>query len=457
MFITKKAIPRRTFMRGIGVTVALPLLDAMVPALSAMAKTVANPVRRLGCIYLPNGMNMNAWTPAEAGEGFELSSTLTPLAPLKDHVTVVSGLDHEQAEAWGEGGGEHNRAPSTWLNATRPKRTEGAHVQAGTTIDQIIAQAVGHDTRFSSLELTVERLDLVGSCSATGYSCIYTDTISWRTPTTPLPMENNPRRLFERMFGEGANSAERRALTRETRSILDGVTDELAGFQKTLGPSDRLRVNEYLDSIRDVERRIQKVERQGVRPDFEVPARPAGIPDTFEEYCKMMFDLQLLAYQADFTRVITFMMGHENSNRTYPNIGVRDAYHATSHHQNDPQKLAKIAAIDRYHVQLLTYYLEKLHSTADGDGSLLDHALILYGAGLSNGNTHSHLGLPLLVAGGGGARHGRHGRHLRYPSGTPMANLLVTLADRMDVPMASLGDSTGQLKDFAHTEALTEL
>lgn len=447
MMIMRMSLPRRTFLRGMGATLALPLLDAMVPALSAMAKTAAHPIRRLGCIYLPNGANMATWTPTGTGTTFELSPTLTPLAPLRDRITVLSGLDSYPAESWGDGGGDHNRAPAAWLNATHPKKTEGADLRAGTTIDQIVAQQLGNQTQLASLELALERSDMVGACSAVGYSCVYSDTISWRTPTNPLPMDNNPRTVFERMFGDGTNAAERLAQLQQDRSILDTITQEIAGFQKTLGPSDRRRVAEYLDAIRDVERRIQKSEQQSARLDLPLPDRPLGVPDTFGEHCKVMFDLHVLAYQADITRVITFLVGRELTNRTYPDIGVADPHHATSHHQGNPEKLATIAKIDAYHAQLLAYYLEKLKSTPDGDGSLLDHVLVLYGSGLSDGNVHAHVSLPLLVA-GSGAGQVKGGRHLQYPKGTPMANLLLTLVNKMGVPLENFGDSTGPLADF---------
>lgn len=448
MMITKVSLPRRTFLRGVGATFALPLLDAMIPALSALAKSPANPVRRLGCIYLPNGANMSSWMPGGTGTGFELSPTLSALAPFRDCVTVVSGLDSYPAESWGDGGGDHNRAPAAWLNATHPKKTEGADIRAGTTIDQIVAQKLGKQTQLASLEVALERSDMIGACSAVGYSCVYSDTISWRTPTTPLPMDNNPRTVFERMFGDGGTAAERLAQMREDRSVLDTVTQEIASLQKTLSPTDRHRVDEYLDAIRDVERRIQKSEEQSARLEFPLPDRPMGVPETFTEHCRLMLDLQVLAYQADITRVITFLVGRELTNRTYPDIGVPDPHHATSHHQEDPEKLEKLAKIDAYHVQMLAYYLEKLRATPDGDGSLLDHVMILYGGGLSDGNVHSHVALPLLVA-GGGAGQVKGGRHLQYPPGTPMANLLVSLVNKMGVPLEQIGDSTGRLQDFS--------
>jgi hypothetical protein len=424
----------------------------MIPALSSVARAASTPARRLGAIYIPNGANMHSWTPTGVGTNFEFSPSLSPLAPFRDRLTVVTGLDSHPAQALNvmEGGGDHPRAPAAWLNAAHPKRTEGADIQAGTTIDQIVAPQVGKDTPLASLEIATERSDIVGGCSSFGYSCIYSDTISWRTPTTPLPMDNNPRTVFERLFGDGTNTAQRLAQIREDRSILDTVTSEVTSLEKTLGSSDRLRVDEYLDSIRDVERRLQRAEAHNKQSDLSLPDKPTGIPDTFADHCKLMFDLQVLAYQADITRVITFLMGRELSNRTYPEIGVPDAHHALSHHENNPEKLAKQAKIDTFHNQLFAYYLEKLRAARDGDGNLLDHTMILYGAGLSDSNAHSHLSLPLLIA-GGGAGLVKGGRHLEYPSydagkdGTPMGNLLLTLVQKMGVQMEAVGDSTGTI------------
>jgi hypothetical protein len=442
MIITKKTMPRRTFLRGVGVTLALPLVDAMVPALSAAPK----PVRRLGCIYVPNGVNMAKWTPLGEGATFEFSQTLSPLASLRDQVTILSGLDCDPAENWGLGGGDHARTQPAWLSATHPKRAE-AFVRAGTTIDQMVANELGPETQLRSLEVALERTDLAGACADAGYGCIYNQTISWRTPTVALPMENNPRTVFERMFGEGSTAAERLARMRRNRSILDTIPQEISGLTKTLGASDRRRVDEYLYSIRDVERRIQKAEEP--RVDVQVPDQPVGIPETMEAHCKLMFDLQALAYQADVTRVITFLMGQEFTMRTYPEIGVPDPHHATSHHGRNPEKLEKLAKIDVYHVQLVSYYLNKLQSTPDGEGTLLDHSIIVYGAGLADGNVHAHVNLPTVVA-GGGAGQLKGARHLRYPKDTPMANLLVTLVNMMGVPVERIGDSTGPLPGFVN-------
>jgi hypothetical protein len=448
MIVTKMALPRRTFLRGMGATVALPLLDAMVPALSAMTQTAANPIRRLGCIYIANGVSMNGavnyWKPQGEGTTFELSPILTPLAPFQDRLTVVSGLSHHQAEALGDGNGDHTRGTATWLNGVHPKYTEGADVQAGTTVDQIAAIELGKDTPLPSLELGIDSNFLVGSCE-NGYSCTYMNTLAWRTPTTPLPMENNPRVVFERLFGEGGTPAQRRAQMRRTRSILDSVIDEWAHLQPTLGAGDRTRVNDYFEAIREIERRIQRAEANSTESVLTVALeRPMGIPDQFGEHVGLMYDLQWLAYQADLTRVFTFMLGREVSSRTFPEIGVSEPHHGLSHHRDDPTQLETFAKVNTYQTQLFASFLEKLRSTPDGDGNLLDHTMLLYGAGLSNPNEHSHIDLPLLLVGGGTGRLDG-GRHLQYPIDTPVTNLLLSMLDKVGLEVEKLGDSTGRL------------
>jgi hypothetical protein len=444
MIITKLSMPRRTFLRGIGATMALPLLDAMVPAASAFARTAAAPVKRLGFIYIPNGANMAKWTPATAGAGFALSPSLTPLEPVRDHIIVPTGLAHRQAEAWGDGNGEHSRASGVWLNGIHPKRTEGADVRAGTTADQLAARVLGQDTPLPSLELAIENSYVVGNCD-NGYSCVYTNTISWASPTTPLPMEHNPRVVFERLFGEGGTTTERTSRMQEDRSILDAVREDMHALQKSLGPGDRTRVTQYLDAVREIERRIQRAEAQAAKATLpEDLARPVGIPDSFDEHMKLMFDLQALAFQADVTRVFTFLIGREQTAQSYPHIGVPEPHHATSHHQMNPNKLDNYAKINTYHVGLLSRFLQQLQATEDGDGSLLDHSMILYGGGISDGDQHSHIDLPLVLA-GGGAGQLRGGRHLRYPTDTPMTNLLLALLDKAGVHADQFGDSTGQL------------
>ncbi|MDE0828530.1 MAG: DUF1552 domain-containing protein [Vicinamibacterales bacterium] len=444
MIITKLSLPRRTFLRGMGTALALPLLDAMVPAATALAQTAASPTKRLGFIYIPNGANMGRWTPSTDG-ALDLSPTVSPLAPVRDQIVIPTGLAHRQAEAWGDGNGEHSRASGVWLNGVHPKRTEGADVRAGTTVDQIAAATMGRETPLPSLEISLENSFVVGNCD-NGYSCVYTNTISWRSPTTPLPMEHNPRVVFERLFGEGGTTTERLARLSEDRSILDAVREDMARLQQKLGPEDRGRMSQYLDAVREIERRIQRVEAQA--DEAELPenlARPVGIPESFDEHARLMFDLQALAFQADITRVFTFLVGREQSAQSYPEIGVPDAHHATSHHQLDPAKLEQYAKINTYHVDLLSGFLQRLQSTPDGDGSLLDHSLILYGGGISDGDQHSHIDLPLVLAGGGGGQL-QGGRHVRYPTDTPMANLLVSMLDKAGVaPAEQFGDSTGQL------------
>jgi hypothetical protein len=441
----KQALPRRTFLRGLGVSLALPLLDGMVPAFAAMRTTAARAVKRLGAIYVPNGVEMRMWTPKGEGTGFELPLILEPLEAFREQTLVLSGLaDQPAVPAPGEGIGDHARASATWLTGVRVKKTEGPDIRAGVSLDQIVAQHLGQETQLASLELALDSVEVLGACDA-GYSCAYANTIAWRTPTTPLPMENNPRAVFERLFGasDSTDAATRAARLAQDRSILDFVTAEVAALQRTLGAGDKGKLTEYLEAVRDVERRIQTAERQRTR-ELPVVAQPMGIPETFDAHAKLMYDLLALAYQCDLTRVATFMIGKEVSGRSYPEIGVPDGHHACSHHQNDPVKLAKLAKINRYHIQHFTYFLEKLRATPDGDGSLLDHSVFVYGSGISDGNIHFHLDLPMVVVGGGaGTLHG--GRHLKYASDTPLSNLYVALLDKLGLPLDQFGDSTGQL------------
>jgi hypothetical protein len=444
MFISKMALPRRTFLRGMGVTLALPLLDAMVPAMSLLAKSPAGPVKRLGFVYTPNGATMSSWTPGGEGTLSELSPTLSPLEKLKQHVFVPTGLSQKQAESFGDGNGEHSRGQTVWLSGVHPKRTEGADVQGGITVDQIAAQTISKDTPLLSIEMALEQNYLVGNCD-NGYSCVYWNTISWRTPTTPLPMEVNPRVVFERMFGDGGTPSQRLAQIREDRSILDSVKDSISGLQSRLGAADRTRLSEYLDSMREIERRIQVAEKQSGESPIALPDRPVGAPEAYDDHAKLMFDLAALAYQADITRVFTLLLGREQTNRPYPFIGVPEAHHSISHHQNDPVKLAKAAKINTYHIQLLAYFAERLNSITDGDGTLLDHSMILQGSGLSNSDQHSHIDLPLVVV-GGGAGSMKGGRHLRFPKDTPMNNLHMALLDKVGVPVEKFGDATGRVE-----------
>jgi hypothetical protein len=441
MIITKKALSRRTFLRGVGVSMALPLLDSMVPAFSA-----ATPVRRLGCFYVPNGMNMLTWTPKNEGVNFDLPDTLKPLEPFRDRLFVLSGLCDKVANALpGEGIGDHSRASSTWLTGVHIKKTGGADFRAGVSMDQIAAQAIGQDTQLSSLELTLDSIEPVGACE-TGYTCAYANTVSWRTPTTPLPMENEPRVVFERMFGSSGttNPTERLARIHQQKTILDFVMSEVKGLERSIGTGDRQKLTQYLDAVRDIERRIQMAEAQSSR-ELPIVEQPASAPDTFEKYCRLMFDLLALAYQADLTRVGTFMIGRELSGRSYPEIGVPDGHHGCSHHQNDPAKLAKLTKVNAYHLTQFAYFLDKLRNTPEGDGSLLDHSILFYGSGISDGNIHFHMDLPVVLA-GGVAGYQKGGRHVRYRNDTPLANLHLTILDKLGVPMDTFGDSTGKLE-----------
>jgi hypothetical protein len=444
MFITKMVLPRRTFLRGVGVAIALPLIDAMVPALTAVSKSAAGPVRRLGFVYTPNGATMASWTPSGNGPVLDdLSPTLSPLAPFRDQVVVPTGLSQRQAESQGDGNGEHSRGQTTWLSGIHPKRTEGADVQAGTTVDQLAAQVLGKDTPLMSLEMALEQNYLVGNCD-NGYSCVYWNTISWRTPTTPLPMEVNPRVVFERMFGDGGTPAQRLAQIREDRSILDSVRDAVASLQRRLGAGDRSRVAEYLDSMREIERRIQVAEKQSGESVIQLPDRPVGAPESYDDHAKLMFDLAALAFQADITRVFTLLLGREQTNRPYPFLGVPEAHHSVSHHQGDPVKLAKAAKINTYHIELLARFAARLHAIPDGDGTMLDHSMILQGSGLSNSDQHSHIDLPLVLVGGGAGRL-EGGRHLRFQKDTPMNNLHMAILDKVGVDVGKFGDGTGTI------------
>jgi hypothetical protein len=445
-FITKKHLSRRTLLQGIGTTLALPLLDSMIPALTAQTKTAAAPLQRLGFVYIPHGAVMDKFTPAATGSGFEFTPVLKPLEAHRDNILVLSNLCHHQADSLGDGGADHARASSTFLNGVHPKRTEGEDVRAGKTIDQIAAEKIGQDTRYPSIEIATEDMTgLVGACD-TGYSCAYMNTISWKTPTTPLPMEINPRVIFERLFGDGGSPEQRMARMKEDRSILDQITKEVPHLQSGLGKRDQTRVNDYLDNIREIERRLQIAEKQGGF-NLPVPDAPVGVPDNYEEHVRLMFDLMALSYQGDVTRVFSFMMARELSQRAYPQVGVPEPHHATSHHQDQPEKLAKLVKIQNYFMTLFGGFLDKLQSTPDGDGNLLDHSMILIGSCLSNSNIHNHNPLPVVLA-GGAAGHLKGGRHLKYAENTPMANLLVSMMHKADIPQETLGDSTGPLTDL---------
>jgi hypothetical protein len=439
-FITKAALPRRTFLRGVGTALALPMLDSMIPALRAKSPTA---VPRLGFVYVSNGVIQNQWNPATVGEGFELTPILKPLANVRDHINVISGLSHLQADTFGDGTGDHPRASAAWLTGVHAyDRTQpGVEVRLATSADQLAAQAIGKGTRVASLELNLD-YPTQGACDAG--DCFYVNTVSWRNETTPNPTESNPRIVFQRLFGDGGGPAQRLAQVKERGSVLDSVSQEAARLAGTLGPGDRTKLSEYMDSVRDIEARIQNTEAHGTQ-SIDLPDRPFGIPETFDAHTKMMFDLLLLAYRADLTRVFSMIMARELSPRTYANIGVPDQHHPVSHHRNDPELIAKKAKIDTYHVQLLAYFLEKLKATADGDGSLLDHSLIVYGGGMGDGNLHRHTDLPCLLAGRLGGQM-KAGRHMNYPENTPMTNLLVSVLDKAGVHTEKLGDSTGALK-----------
>ena len=448
MILTKKALPRRTFLRGMGAAIALPLLDAMVPSMTAWAKTAAKPVRRLGFVYVPMGSDITRWTPP-GGNGAlgELSPSLSPLAALKDRINVVTNLELKNAYP-----GTHATSNASFLSAAKAKWTESTDYYLGTTVDQIAAQQIGQDTQLPSLELAMDLLDMVGQCD-NGYACVYQNNLSWSSPTTPLPAEAHPRIVFERLFGEGGTVAERRAGLGRRASLLDWVRDDITRLEGKLGPGDRVKVGEYLDSVREVERRIQRAEAQteeGALPDVD---RPVGVPAAYADHARLMFDLQVLALQSDVTRVVTFQLARESSNRTYPEIGVPDPHHPTSHHGNDPEKVAKLAKINQFHVSLFAYFLEQLASVPEGDGTLLDNSVYLYGSGMGNPNIHDHVNLPIIVAGGGAGRI-RGGRHIRHDEPTPMANLHLSLLDSVGVRLDSFADSTGRIDTLAEAVRL---
>jgi hypothetical protein len=446
MIITKKYLHRRTFLRGLGTTLALPLLDSMVPALAAPAAT--KPVVRLGFVYHATGMIMDRWTPSAVGTGFEFTPIMKPLEPLREHLVVMSGLAQVNGRALGDGPGDHARGGAVFLTGVHPKKTEGIGIQCGISADQIAAKELGKHTQLASLEIGLETPSLAGGCDS-GYSCAYTNTLSWRTPTTPLPLETSPRRLFERLFGDGDSTdpAARMARLEEQRSILDYVAGSIDRLETKLGSTDRSKLTEYLEAIRDIERRIQKAEQQNASLKIPVIERPSSVPETFAEHARLMMDLQVLVFQTDMTRVITYVPAREGSNRSYREIGISDGHHSITHHQNDPEKIDNVAKIDNLLVQTFAYLLEKLKATPDGDGSLLDHSIFVYGSGTADGNRHTHHDLPVLVA-GGGAGQIKGGRHLRYPQETPLNNLYLNILEKAGVQSGNFGDSTGHLTDI---------
>src|SRR5580698_6799905 len=445
MFVTKKAISRRTVLRAAGTVIALPLLDSMIPALAPAAST--KPVRRFGVVYHPHGVIYDEWLPKGVGSDFELSPTLKGLEPFKDKLTVITGLFCDPAEANGDGGGDHSRACGSYLTGVHVKKSDSI-VENAVSMDQIVAKAFERDTHLSSLQMTADENSLLGSCDL-GYSCAYSSTLSWLTPTLPLMAENNPRVLFERMFGasDSTDARVRAARLQQDRSLLDSVNDRVSQLQRKLGTADNRKMNDYLTALRDVERRIQKAEEQSSKELPDV-LQPAGIPDSFEEHVRLLYALQLLAYQSDLTRVTTFMYGREQTGRPYPQIGVPEAHHPVTHHKSDPVLMDKCTKIQRYHIGLFAEYVEKLRKTPDGEGSLLDHSILLFGSGISNSDRHTHGPLPtFLVGGGGGTLKG--GRHLIYPEHTPLTNLQLTLLNKLGVPAESLGDSNGQFRELS--------
>jgi hypothetical protein len=443
MIITRKAIPRRTVLRGLGATLALPLLDGMIPALTAQARTAAAPINRFGVMYVVNGMIMESWTPVAEGAAYELTPTLSALAPHRDRFSVLSGLACVPSP--GRPGGAHAKASTRFLTDVSPPTSE-TWLDAGVSVDQLLAREAGRHTQLASLELAIESGETAGACDV-GFACAYTNTISWRSANTPLPTENNPRVVFERLFGDSGSTdpRARRARIEQDRSVLDSVIQEAGALKGSLGPRDSAKLVEYLDAIRDVERRIQRAEEQSGR-ELPVVDHPAGVPDSFDEHVRLMCDLQVLAYQADLTRVVTFMLGREFSGVTFPQIGVTDAHHPITHHQQEPEKIVKVAKINAYQVTKFAYLLDRLQATPDGDGTLLDHITLVYGTGMGDCNAHDPRSIPLLLA-GGGAGHLKGGRHIRYPKETPLANLHLTLLDKFGVKLDRIGDSTGRLDD----------
>ena len=441
MIITKKALPRRTFLKGVGATLSLPLLDAMVPAATALAKTPAKPVRRLGYVFMPMGCDITRWTPPGGEKLDKLSPILSSLEPVKQDVTIVSNL--ELANAYP---GSHATSNSAFLSAAKAKVTESTDYYLGTTADQIAARHIGQSTQLPSLEMAMDLLKLVGQCD-NGYACVYQNNLSWSSPTTPLPAEAHPRIVFESLFGEGGTAKERRVALRERASLLDSVSEEITRLQRELGPADRAKLEEYLTAVREVERRIQTAESDGAKNQLPDLDRPLGVPASYADHARLMFDLQVLALQGDVTRVTTFQLARETSNRTYPEIGVPDPHHPLSHHGNNAEKVARMAKINSFHVSLFAEFVQKLKKTTDGNGSLLDHSLYLYGSGMGNPNVHDHTNLPTIVAGGAAGKM-RGGRHIQYDKPTPLANLHLSLLNKVGVPVESFADSTGTVDEL---------
>ena len=445
MFLTRNHLHRRTFLRGMGAAIALPVLDAMTPAFGAPRKLAGTSPLRLAFTYVPNGITMADWTPKGEGAAFEYARVMKPLEPFRKQTLVLSGLAQRNGMALGDGPGDHARAAASYLTGVHPRKTAGADIQNGISVDQIAAQKIGSATRYASLELGCDDSRTVGNCDS-GYSCAYTNSLAWRGPSTPMPPETNPRLVFERLFGDIDTSLTPEARARRLmhrRSILDLVRERTTELNATLGPSDRRKLDEYLSSIREIERRIERAEQDltGLNPTID---KPTGIPVLYADYVNLMFDLQLIAFQTDMTRIVTLMMGREGSMRTYPEIGVPDPHHPLTHHRGNTEWIERVTKVNEMHMQLFAGFIQKLQDTPDGDGSLLDHSMIVYGSGLSDGNRHTHEDLPVLIVGNGGKF--RQGQHIAYKKGTPMNNLFLTLLDRMGVQEEQVGDSTGRIE-----------
>ena len=439
MFVSKKSLPRRTFLRGMGTVVALPVLDAMVPSFTLLAKTAANPQKRFGAVYIPHGAIMERYTPKTEGTGFDFTPILKPLEPHKENVVVVSNLDRPGIDD------SHATASAAWLSGAIAKKTEGQDFRLGQTVDQVIAKQIGGDTPFPSIEVATENLDgYVGGCSP-GYACAYMNTISWTSETSPVPMEINPRVVFERLFGRPGTYEQRMARAKQDASILDSVTEDLGDLERGLGPRDKTRLNEYLENIREIEQRIQRTEERN-KGDATLPLdAPIGIPESYQEHVGLMFDLMAVAYEADLTRVFTFMMAREASMKTYPEVGITEPHHTISHHREKPDVKMMHASLNTYHMSMFAKFIAKLKARPDGDGTLLDHSLVLYGSSMSNGNQHDHDPLPIIVAGGASGQMDG-GRHMQYAPHTPMSNLLLSVLDKLGIDQQAHGDSTGKLE-----------
>ncbi|MGC6566000.1 MAG: DUF1552 domain-containing protein [Akkermansiaceae bacterium] len=441
MILSRKALSRRTVLRGLGTTVALPLLDAMVPAATVAGLTPAKPVKRLGFVFMPMGCDLSRWTPRSQGDLSQLSPILDALGSVRNEINVLSNIELQPAYP-----GTHATSNSAFLSAARTKQTESADYFLGTTVDQIAAQHIGQETQLSSLEMSMDLMQTVGQCD-NGYACVYQNNLSWSSPTTPLPAEAHPRLIFETLFGEGGTQQQRRANLAKRASLLDFVSSDLQSLKRELGSADRAKVDDYLTSVREIERRIQKAEAQSKEENMADLDRPDGVPASYSDHARLMFELQMLAFQGDITRITTFQLARETSNRAYPEIGVNDPHHPLSHHGNDPKKIERMSKINAFHVSLFAEFLEKMKATPDGNGSLLDHSLFLYGSGMGNPNVHDHQNLPCIVA-GGAAGGMKGGRHIGFEEPTALANVHLTLLHKAGVNVEKFGDSNGTIKEL---------